>query len=692
MSDIGLYSYASAALAFLILSLLLITSWRGRAQGGILVAAALMTFLWAVVAGLFTMIGSPGALLPQTFEVLKNGAWYVFLLRLLYAEPTRGQLRPFSITLASLCLLLLGIYFYAFLVGHLPALVIDWRLTVIANALLAVAGLVLVEQLFRNTPLEQRWGIKYLCFGVGGMFAFDFYLYADTLLFGQATSWIWHARGLVYTVVVPLIAVSAARNPQWSLDVFVSRRIVFHGAALLSTGIYLLVMAAGGYYIRYYGGSWGGVAQIVFVFGALLILLVIMSSGHARAYLRVFLNKHFFNYKYDYREEWLGFIRKLSSLGSSAHWRERAIQALADIVDSPAGILWERQDTGHYEIMAHLAMPEDGLQRMERNSPLIHFLTDKQWVINLEEYRTAPQSYPGLVLPQWLLEQDNAWVIVPLMLDEELLGLVLLARPLASWNYSWEDNDILKTAGAQIAGFLRQQQATQEVINARQFEATNRLAAFMMHDLKNMMAQLSLLVANAEKHKHNPAFVDDMIATADNAVGKMARMLEKLSGGHGRQLHNARVDMLSLIKEAVAMVSAATPVPTLEAGKEVLLVCADADRLCSVVAHIVRNAQDATPEGGEVVVRLYESEGCAVVEVEDTGCGMDQQFLRERLFRPFDSTKGSSGMGIGAYECSEYIRELGGEVEVNSAPGEGTLFRIRIPLASAADPARVSCN
>lgn len=679
MSDISFYSYISAALAFLILSILLITSWRGRAQGGLLVAAALMTFVWAVIAGVFTMIGSPGALLPQIVEVFKNGAWYIFLFRLLYAEPVRGQLRLFAISLVSLCLLLLGIYFSAFLVGHIPALVVDWKLAIIGNALLAVAGLVLVEQLFRNTPPEQRWGIKYLCLGVGGMFAYDLYLYADTLLFGQATSWTWNARGLVYTMVVPLIAVSAARNPQWSLDVFVSRRIVFHGAALLSTGVYLLVMAAGGYYIRYYGGSWGKVAQIVFVFGALLILLVIMSSGHARASLRVFLNKHFFNYKYDYREEWLGFIRKLSSLGSGSHWRERTIQALADIVDSPAGVLWEKQDTGNYEIMAHLAMPEDGLQRLDQNSSLIRFLTDKQWVINLEEYHTTPENYPGLVLPQWLLEQDNAWVVVPLMLDEELPGLVLLARPRATWNYSWEDNDILKTAGAQIAGFLRQQQATQEVINARQFEATNRLAAFMMHDIKNMMAQLGLLVSNAEKHKHNPAFVDDMIATVENAVEKMGRTLDKLNAGHARQRHMERVDMVSLLEEAVDMMAAGRPAPTLDVREQGLMVMADADRLCSVIAHIIRNAQDATPGDGKVDVSLYEQAGYAMVAVEDTGCGMDQQFIREHLFRPFDSTKGSSGMGIGAYECGEYIRELGGDVNVSSTPGQGTCFQISIP-------------
>ncbi len=681
MSQLGFYSYASAAVAFLVLSLLLVTSWRGRMQGALLAAATVVTCLWAVISSLYTAAASPGALLPQIFELLKYGAWYLFLFRLLRAGKAR-EFRVLLQLLAGLGLALTAVYLYSLAVGRIPAFVQEARLIVLADALLAVAGLVLVEQLYRNTPGEQRWSIKYLCFGIGGMFAYDFYLYADILLFGHITPWVWNARGLVYTLVVPLIAVSAARNPQWSLDVFVSRRIVFHGAALLATGIYLLIMAAGGFYIRYYGGDWGGVAQAVFVFGALMLLLVILSSGHARAYLRVFLNKHFFNYKYDYRDEWLGFIRKLTSASGEGRWRERAIKALADIVDSPGGVLWERGARDGYEIMAHFAMPESGLCRIDATGPLATFLQERQWVINLVEYRQDPGRYPGLILPEWLIEREDAWLIVPLMLDNALEGVILLAKPLAPRDYSWEDNDILKTAGTQVAGYLIQQRATQELINARQFEATNRMAAFMMHDLKNVMAQLSLLLDNAEKHKRNPVFVDDMIATVDNVMRRMERMLARLGGGQGQQDRSATVDMVSLLEETRAIVAAGRPHPEVYYEARGLSVQADADRLSAVLAHIVRNAQDATPEDGRVVIRLKREDEQAVVEVDDTGRGMDQQFIRERLFRPFDTTKGSSGMGIGAYECREYVRELGGEVEVESEPGKGTRFRIMLPVAA----------
>src|SRR5690606_29556168 len=129
--------------------------------------------------------------------------------------------------------------------------------------ILALAGLLFIEQIYRNAGEEQRWALKFLCLGVGGMFAYDLILYADALMFLRLDPDLWSARGAVNAMVVPLLAISAARNPQWSLDVFVSRRFVFYGATLAGAGLVLLVMAAGGYYVRLYGGEWGTVAQVL---------------------------------------------------------------------------------------------------------------------------------------------------------------------------------------------------------------------------------------------------------------------------------------------------------------------------------------------------------------------------------------------------------------------------------------------
>ena len=122
---------------------------------------------------------------------------------------------------------------------------------------LAIGGLALIEQLFRNTRPHRRWATKFLYLGLGLIFAYDFFLYADALLFKRLDQAVWEARGLVSAMAVPLIAVATSRNPEWSLDVFVSRRMVLHSAAIFGAGIYLLAMAGMGYYIRAYGGNWG---------------------------------------------------------------------------------------------------------------------------------------------------------------------------------------------------------------------------------------------------------------------------------------------------------------------------------------------------------------------------------------------------------------------------------------------------
>jgi signal transduction histidine kinase len=119
------------------------------------------------------------------------------------------------------------------------------------------------------------------------------------------------------------------------------------------------------------------------------------------------------------------------------------------------------------------------------------------------------------------------------------------------------------------------------------------------------------------------------------------------------------------------------------------MILANAERLAVVIEHIIRNAQDATSEQGTVSVSIRHDGRHAQLLVEDTGVGMDADFIRNRLFRPFDSTKGSKGMGIGAYQVREYIRLLGGDVEVQSSPGQGTQFAVSLPLVQSQDASKV---
>lgn len=693
MLNIEVFSFATAALFFLSLSLVLLTGRRGQILKSLLATATLSSALWAGVVAYQAAYGGL-LIIAQLLELLRELTWFAFLLLLLRtAYSTAKQITArFWITLGIIsaftaALMLLALYRIS---GGSALESIAGNDVLAGHLLMAIGGLVLVEQLYRTTPREQQRSIKYLSLAIGGMFTYDFYLYSDALLFERVSAVLWNARGFIHAMVVPVIAIALSRNMQWSLkkdaiDVFVSPRAAFHTTALLGAGIYLLAMGAGGYYVRVQGGTWGLVAQAIFLFGAGLVLAILLFSGQLRASLRVLISKHFFHYKYDYREEWLRFIRTLSSGEPETQLRERAIKAIAQIMESPGGILWLRRDNGHFELTARWGMDECAPCVEKSDGTLVRFLEEKEWVINLDEHKPEFELHRSLIgprLPQWLVSMPRAWLVVPLILHEQLMGFVVLARsPLVpvQHHFNWEDCDLLKTAGRQAASHLAQLEASRALTEARQFEAFNHLSAFVVHDLKNLVAQLSLVVSNSAKHRNNPQFMEDTIMTVDNSVSRMNRLLGQLRNEGGRNDQVANIDVGKILGETVSATKTNGPSITVDCQKIAIIVRANRDRFASIIGHIIQNAHDATPPDGRIMIRLRENGDNALIEVEDTGCGMDDTFIRERLFRPFETTKGKAGMGIGAYETREFIRSLGGEVAVFSRLGHGTIFRLQIP-------------
>jgi putative PEP-CTERM system histidine kinase len=689
MTSVALTGYALAAIAYLALLAMMIANWHGGGTARWLGAAIAVSGVWCanVTYQLYNVPGivmSAGDLLGG--EILRDVAWLVVLGRLL-RQASGSDRSPRWITLAIAAISVLAVIAIAAL--GVPA---SWiardadlhavavRIAVLSLLLMvSVFALVLVEQLFRSVVPAQRWKVKYLCFGLGGLFAFDFYMYSEALLFQAVDINEWGARGYVNVLMVPLIGIALARNPDWSSGVHVSRKMVFHTVTLLGAGAYLIAMSIAGYYIRFIGGDWGLVGQTVFLFCAVVLLFAVMFSGEARARLKVFFNKHFARAEYDYREEWRTITDVLSGAPLEPGLRERALTALADVVESTGGALFRRGSDG-FRVAAstNLTLPAGLEVRMD--DPIVRFLIERSWVINLDEYRGQPQVYGDLQLPEWLRHDPRAWLIVPLLQHEELYGFVVLAQGRAPVVTNWEVRDMLLMTGRQIAGHLALLDANEALIEARQFEAFNRLSAYVVHDLKNLIAQLSLVVSNAARHRANPAFMDDAIATVGNAVDKMSRLLAQLRMGRLDAGDARRVSLVALVQDAIRHRSGGKPVPTFAADQGDCFVVANPDRLTAVVEHLVQNAQDATPADGTVEVRLARDAVGAELTVADTGSGMDPVFMREHLFRPFRTTKGNAGMGIGVYESREFLRAIGGRLDVRSEVGRGTTFTLRIPL------------
>ena len=693
ISNFGVFSYGAAAVCWLLLFLLLLTSWRGRLQGGLIVTAVMLSMLWALRAAHYASAGVSG---PdwwyQLLEISRSVMWLVFLVQLL--EPslrdteTGRWLRWVWPALAGYGVLLVG-------VEQSTRLGLPFEPPADAATLghigLAIGGLALIEQLFRNTRPHRRWATKFLYLGLGLIFAYDFFLYADALLFKRLDPAVWEARGLVSAMAAPLIAVAASRNPEWSLDVFVSRRMVLHSAAIFGAGIYLLAMAGMGYYIRAYGGNWGATLQLAFVAGAGVLLFVLLFSGQLRAKARVMLSKHFFNYKYDYREEWLSFTHTLSSGEPNEPLRERAIRAAAEIVHCNGGLLWIRREPGDFSLAAAWNLNEPSVRLEPGDSPLVSFMEQQQWVIELDQCEHDPELYGDLALPEWLRELRRAWLVIPLLHGEELKGFLVLAESRAQQQLNWEDRDLLKTAGRQVASYVALLETTEALWESRQFEAFHRLSAYVVHDLKNIAAQLALVVSNAARHKANPTFVEDAFSTVANATEKMNRLLAQLrketrTGGSAQP-----VALAAAVCQAIAARAARRPTPTPQiAPDDEPWVRVDQERLIAVLEHLIQNAQEATGAEGVIEVSVYSENQMAVTAIRDDGCGMDAKFIRERLFKPFTTTKGNAGMGIGVYESCEFARAAGGELTVVSQPGQGSTFFLRLPRSE--NPGTADCG
>jgi putative PEP-CTERM system histidine kinase len=302
----------------------------------------------------------------------------------------------------------------------------------------------------------------------------------------------------------------------------------------------------------------------------------------------------------------------------------------------------------------------------------------RHWVVNLEEIERHPELYEGLALERWLRRENNWWLVVPLFLGNRLYGFILLQEPRVAPKLNFEDHDLLRTAGSHVAMHINQAESDKRLAESRQFGAYNRLTAFLMHDLNNLLAQQSLVVENAERFRDNPKFVDDAFDTIAHSVSRMKRLMKQLSSG-SKVPRKEPTDIQEAVTNAVERCQTGAPKPTMRFGDAVMRVRADMEPLTTVFEHLIRNAQEATNSDGEIEIAADSSGSFVIVSIRDTGKGMSPEFVRQRLFRPFDSTKGSQNMGIGAYQARDYVRSLGGQMEVLSVPGAGTTFTIRLP-------------
>lgn len=656
---------------------------RNRADRTATMAAIALTAIWCTLGAAF---GS-NAQFSQIAETARNLAW-IFLLFRLFGNDGRDesvrQVRPVIVALIFVeCLqpiLLVIETRFAITTGLLA---LTKQISSILHMLVAIGALVLLHNLYAGAAKPSRHLLRWSALALVGLWGFELNFYAVAYFTGEDPVMLEAGRGIAAgLLMIPLALGSHAVAAEMQFRP--SRAVAFQTLSLLVIGAYLALMMLMTRSLAMLGGDLARFTQVGFIVLATIATILWLPSPRLRGWLKVTATKHLFQHRYDYRQEWLRFNATIGRPGSAEEsFDERAIRAVADITDSPAGILLAPNEEAELELVAHWKWPAIEVPAVAATAALSAMLEEQEFILDLDEVRGNPASEAFADVPDWLVQETRVWAVVPLLHFERLVGAVVLARPAAARRLDWEDFDLLRVVGRQLASYLAERAGQQALMEASRFDEFNRRIAFVMHDIKNLASQVNLLARNAEKHADNPEFRADMLVTLRSSAEKLNSLLARLGrygSGHGE--NTARIALHELASSLAVRFAKTRNVALVTAKPAFVL--GNRDALEQALTHLVQNAIDASEDGAAVHLNVGAGDGQAFVEVIDSGQGMSPQFMRNGLFKPFVSSK-DGGFGIGAFEARELIGAMGGRLQVESREGIGTKFIVRLPLAEAGE-------
>ncbi|MCK9542613.1 MAG: PEP-CTERM system histidine kinase PrsK [Novosphingobium sp.] len=672
--------YASAAVCAATVAV-----WLGGRRGAMgqasvaIIGALLLTAAWCIALA----TSADGGLTVELTRAARNLSW-IFVVYRLFAMDGRHEsvkpIRPVLLALIAVEALDLGTGLFA---ANRAGEIADLQLAPLLRLLFAVGGLVLVHNLFVGASRETQAGLRWIAGGLALSWAVDLNLYTIAWLSGEWPPELAATRGLGTILLAAFVAIGAAQAGS-PLRFRPSRAVTFQTFSLLVIGVYLIGMVAIAQWLSLAGSDFARLMELTFLTLATALAIVLLPSQRMRSWLKVTLAKHFFQHRYDYREEWLRFTRTIGAQGDGAlPLGERVVQAVADIAESRAGLLLAGSENGDLTLAARWQWPSADVPAVAMMQDNVAFFEKDGFIVDLDDVRAGREDRGEAVhIPEWLLDDPRAWALVPLIHYDRLVGMVVLARPSLPRRFDWEDYDLLRIVGQQLASYLAENAMQDALAEASRFDDFHRRIAFVMHDIKNLASQLSLLARNAELHADKPAFRDDMLLTLRNSADKLNALLARLSrygGGAVDQL--TTVPAGEVARAAVARFRAVHPVILTEC--QPCDVAAHAESLEQVLVHLIQNAVDASAPDSPVFLALTLDGLMARYEVVDSGCGMSPDFIRNRLFKPFVSSK-PGGFGIGAFEARELVRAMRGRLDVESREGLGSRFTVRLPLAVTA--------
>ncbi len=565
---------------------------------------------------------------------------------------------------------------------------LGWAGFVINLSLLVTSVLVLMnlERTFRAAVGTMRWRIKFMLMGAGLVFTVRLYTSSQALLFRSVDPSFQIMNSAAALLGSLLMLRSLFRSGRFNLDVYPSQFVIQGSVTVLLAGIYLMFIGVFSKIVSYFGGDNTFALKSFVGLVSLVLLAVLLQSDRVRQALRRFVSRNFQRPLYDYRTMWQKFNEGTASRVERADLCRSFVKLVADMFEALSVTIWLIDDKGESLVLgastslSEAQIRDIGPQPQDSSEVIRHFQMHHE-PADIE----ASRSPWAVSLRQWNpgeFTNGGHRICIPLIARGEMLGLITLADRVGGAEYSVQDFDMLKCVGEHVAASLLNVQLSQKLLQAKELEAFQTMAAFFVHDLKNAASTLNLMLQNLPVHFNDPAFREDAL----RGIAKTVTHMNHLVGRLGMLRHELKIvpqptDLNALTASSLGVSeSSISGVNLTKEFGAVPQVMVDAEQIQKVITNLILNAKEAIARDGVVKIRTSREAAWGVLTVSDNGCGMSPDFLRRALFRPFQSTK-KSGLGIGMFQSKMIVEAHRGRITVASTPGTGTTFQVFLPLA-----------
>jgi len=525
-----------------------------------------------------------------------------------------------------------------------------------------------------------------MALGVGGLFALRIYLATQALLFSRIDTGLGTTSAVALLAANLLFAVSLSRARSLNTDVYLSRATIQNSLTIILAGTYLVAVGVAANLARSLFPGQLLPLDAIIVFLALTGLAVLIFSNRLRQELRRFVTRNFRRPIYDYRSVWMDLTQRTTSLLEINELSAAISKIVSECLEILSVNVWLVDETQQkLRLVGSTAL--SGVQAKELENAggsapdLIRFLRHERSPADLEEKEFEWPAQIMRAAPDFFRDSKMRYAI-GLHAGGELVGVMTLNDDrVGHETLSGEDLVLLETLAAQLAASLLNLKLSGRLREAGKVEAFQTVSTFFVHDLKNLASRLSLTMQNLPEHFDDPEFRADALRVISASLAKIDGMCSRLTMlRQNVELRVAECDLNQLVTATLDEFNTDLRASVERKLLPVPPTLIDREQIHKVLTNLVINANEAVNGNGVIQVMTFHEGNTVSFAVTDNGCGMSAEFIEKSLFRPFQTTK-KKGLGIGLFHSKLIIEAHRGKIEVNSAPGKGTEFRVVLPVA-----------